>query len=150
MKAIVQDKYGTADDLVFADIDPPIAGTGEVLVRVHAASVFIGDWHVVTGLPYAVRPKIGLRRPKARVRGQEMAGSVEAVGEGVTRFTGGRRRVRHLRRSVRGIRVGSREPARSEAGEPDVRAGGHRGHHGHHRAASGPRQGRREAGADRS
>jgi NADPH:quinone reductase-like Zn-dependent oxidoreductase len=89
MKAIVQDEYGTADDLVFADIDRPVAGTGEVLVRVHAASVFIGDWHVVTGLPYAVRPKIGLRRPKARVRGQEMAGSVEAVGQGVTRFAVG-------------------------------------------------------------
>ena len=86
MKAIVQDKYGTADDLVFADIEPPVAGTGEVLVRVHAASVFIGDWHVVTGLPYAVRPKLGLRRPKARVRGQEMAGNVEAAGEGVTQF----------------------------------------------------------------
>jgi NADPH:quinone reductase-like Zn-dependent oxidoreductase len=57
-----------------------------VLVRVHAASVFIGDWHIVTGLPYAIRPKFGLRRPKARVRGQEMAGGVEAVGEGVTRF----------------------------------------------------------------
>ncbi len=86
MKAIVQDEYGSADDLVFADIDQPVASSGEVLVRVHAASVFIGDWHVVTGLPYAVRPKLGLRRPKARVRGQEMAGSVEAVGEGVTRF----------------------------------------------------------------
>ena len=86
MKAIVQDDYGTADNLVFADIDQPAAGSGEVLIRVQAASVFIGDWHVVTGLPYAVRPKLGLRRPKARVRGQEMAGRVEAVGEGVTRF----------------------------------------------------------------
>ena len=89
MKAIVQDEYGTADDLVFADIDQPAAGGGEVLVRVHAASVFIGDWHVVTGLPYAIRPKLGLRRPKARVRGQEMAGRIEAVGEGVTRFQAG-------------------------------------------------------------
>ena len=51
MKAIVQDEYGTADDLEFADIDRPAAGSGEVLVRVHAASVFIGDWHVVTGRP---------------------------------------------------------------------------------------------------
>ncbi len=86
MKAILQDRYGTADDLMFDDIDQPPVGSGEVLVRVRAASVFIGDWHVVTGLPYAVRPKIGLRRPKARVRGQEMAGNVESVGEGVTRF----------------------------------------------------------------
>jgi NADPH:quinone reductase-like Zn-dependent oxidoreductase len=51
--------------------------------------VFIGDWHVITGLPYAIRPKLGLMRPKARVAGQEMAGVVEAVGEGVTRFKPG-------------------------------------------------------------
>jgi NADPH:quinone reductase-like Zn-dependent oxidoreductase len=89
MRAIVQDEYGTADDLVLADIDPPVAGEGEVLISVRAASVFIGDWHVVTGLPYAIRPKLGLRRPKARVRGQEMAGRVKAVGEGVTRFQPG-------------------------------------------------------------
>jgi NADPH:quinone reductase-like Zn-dependent oxidoreductase len=86
MKAIVQDGYGTADDLMLADIDQPVVETGEVLVRVHAASVFIGDWHIVTGLPYAIRPKFGLRRPKARVRGQEMAGRIETVGEGATSF----------------------------------------------------------------
>jgi NADPH:quinone reductase-like Zn-dependent oxidoreductase len=89
MRAIVQDEYGTADDLVLADIDRPAAAPGEVLVHVHAASVFIGDWHVITGLPYAIRPKLGMRRPKARVAGQEMAGRVEAVGEGVTRFRAG-------------------------------------------------------------
>jgi NADPH:quinone reductase-like Zn-dependent oxidoreductase len=86
MKAIVQDEYGTANNLVLADIDRPTAGTSEALIQIHAASVFIGDWHVVTGLPYAIRPKFGFRRPKARVRGQEMAGRVEAIGEGVTRF----------------------------------------------------------------
>ena len=89
MRAIVQDAYGTADNLVLADIDRPTAGPGEVLVRVHAASVFIGDWHVITGLPYAIRPKLGIRRPKARVAGQEMAGRVEAIGDGVTRFRPG-------------------------------------------------------------
>jgi len=89
MKAILQDAYGTAGDLVLADIDRPTAAPGEVRVRVHAASVFIGDWHVLTGLPYAIRPKLGMRRPKARVAGQEMAGRVEAVGEGVTRFRQG-------------------------------------------------------------
>jgi NADPH:quinone reductase-like Zn-dependent oxidoreductase len=89
MKAIVQDRYGTADDLVLADIDRPGAGSGEALIQVHAASVFIGDWHVVTGLPYAIRPKLGLRRPKARVRGQEMAGRVAAIGEGATQFQPG-------------------------------------------------------------
>jgi len=67
MKAIVQDRYGTADDLVLADIDRPVAGKGEVLISIRAASVFIGDWHVVTGLPYAIRPALGLRRPKVRM-----------------------------------------------------------------------------------
>jgi NADPH:quinone reductase-like Zn-dependent oxidoreductase len=89
MKAIVQDKYGTADDLVLTDVDRPDVDSGEVLVRVHAASVFIGDWHVITGLPYAIRPMLGLRRPKARVAGQEMAGRVEAVGARVTCFQPG-------------------------------------------------------------
>ena len=89
MKAIVQDVYGTADDLVLADIDRPTVGSGEVLIEVHAASVFIGDWHVLTGLPYVLRPMLGLRRPKARVAGQEMAGRIEAVGEGITRFQPG-------------------------------------------------------------
>ena len=76
---------------MLADIDPPTAAPGEVLVHVHAASVFIGDWHVITGLPYAIRPTLGMRRPKARVAGQEMAGRVEAVGDGVTRFRPGDR-----------------------------------------------------------
>ena len=89
MQAIVQERYGAADDLVLRDIDRPAVHSGEVLVRVHAASVFIGDWHVITGLPYAIRPVLGLRRPKARVAGQEMAGRVETVGDGVTRFQPG-------------------------------------------------------------
>ena len=67
MKAIVQDRYGTADDLVLADIDRPVAGRGEVLISIRAASVFIGDWYVVTGLPYAIRPALGLRRPRVRM-----------------------------------------------------------------------------------
>jgi NADPH:quinone reductase-like Zn-dependent oxidoreductase len=89
MQAIVQDRYGTADDLVLRDIDRPVVRSGEVLVQVRAASVFIGDWHVITGLPYAIRPVLGLRRPKARVAGQEMAGRVETVGDGATRFQPG-------------------------------------------------------------
>ena len=84
VKAIVQDTYGDADVLRLDDIDVPVAGRGEVLLRVHAASLFVGDWHVMTGLPYAIRPKFGLRRPKAQVRGQDVAGRVEAVGEDVT------------------------------------------------------------------
>jgi NADPH:quinone reductase-like Zn-dependent oxidoreductase len=86
MKAIVQDRYGSADVLELKDIETPVAGRDDVLLRVHAASVFIGDWHVMTGLPYLGRLAFGLRAPKLRVRGQDVAGTVEAVGEGVKKF----------------------------------------------------------------
>jgi NADPH:quinone reductase-like Zn-dependent oxidoreductase len=86
MKAIVQDRYGSADVLELRDIETPVAGSDDVLIRVHAASVFIGDWHVMTGLPYLGRLVFGLRAPKLRVRGQDVAGTVEAIGEGVTTF----------------------------------------------------------------
>ena len=89
MKAIVQDEYGSADVLRFEDVETPVAGRGEVLIRVAAASAFIGDWHVMTGTPYAIRLVSGLRAPKQRVRGQDVAGHVEAVGEGVDGFHGG-------------------------------------------------------------
>ena len=86
MKAIVQDEYGSADVLRFEDIEAPVAGKGEVLLRVGAASAFIGDWHVMTGTPYAIRLVSGLRSPKQRVLGQDVAGTVEGVGDGVTAF----------------------------------------------------------------
>jgi NADPH:quinone reductase-like Zn-dependent oxidoreductase len=89
MKAIVQDSYGTADVLRLEDIDIPVVGDDDVLLRVLAASVFIGDWHVMTGLPYLGRLVLGLRAPKARVRGQDVAGRVEAVGKNVTGFQPG-------------------------------------------------------------
>jgi len=65
MKAIVQDRYGPPDVLHLEDIEEPIARADEVLVRVLAASAFIGDWHVATGLPYAIRAVSGLRAPIA-------------------------------------------------------------------------------------
>ena len=86
MKAIVQDEYGSADVLRFEDVDVPIAGNDQVLLRVGAASAFIGDWHVMTGTPYAIRLVSGLRSPKQRVLGQDVAGTVEGVGDGVTAF----------------------------------------------------------------
>jgi NADPH:quinone reductase-like Zn-dependent oxidoreductase len=92
MKAIVQDTYGSADVLKFADIDRPVPKDNEVLIRVHAAGLHRGDWHVMTGLPYLIRlvvPSLGLRRPKVRVRGMDVAGTVEAVGTQVTRFQPG-------------------------------------------------------------
>ncbi|TMK49355.1 MAG: NAD(P)-dependent alcohol dehydrogenase [Actinobacteria bacterium] len=89
MKAIVQDKYGTADVLELQEIDVPVVGGGDVLLRVQAASAFIGDWHIMTGLPYLIRAVSGLRAPKVRVRGQDVAGRVEAVGTDVTQFQPG-------------------------------------------------------------
>jgi NADPH:quinone reductase-like Zn-dependent oxidoreductase len=86
MKAIVQDRYGSADVLNLEDIDTPVARRGDVLIRVGAASAFIGDWHIMTGTPYAIRLVSGMRAPKQRVRGQDVAGHVEAVGEDVTQF----------------------------------------------------------------
>ncbi|MDQ4026905.1 MAG: NAD(P)-dependent alcohol dehydrogenase [Actinomycetota bacterium] len=89
MKAIVQDTYGTPDILDLREIDKPVVGDDDVLLRVHAASAFIGDWHIMMGLPYLIRMVSGLRRPKAPVRGQDVAGRVEAVGRDVTQFQPG-------------------------------------------------------------
>ena len=84
MRAIVQDGYGSADVLRLAKIDIPTVGANDVLIRVHAASVHIGDWHMMAGLPYLVRVT-GPRRPSP-VRGMDVAGRVEKVGAKVTRF----------------------------------------------------------------
>ncbi len=86
MKAMVQDRYGTADVLELEDIDKPEIGDDDMLVRVLAASAHIGDWHIMTGLPYLIRMVSGLRTPKARVRGSDVAGRIEGVGKDVTRF----------------------------------------------------------------
>jgi NADPH:quinone reductase-like Zn-dependent oxidoreductase len=92
MKAIVQDRYGGLDVLELRDVDRPVPKADEVLVRVHAAGLDRGVWHVMTGLPYLIRlvvPTLGLRRPKVPVRGMDLAGRVEAVGGHVTRFQPG-------------------------------------------------------------
>jgi len=90
MKAIVQDGYGPADVLELRDIDRPSVGDDEVLVRVRAAGVDPGVWHLMTGRPYLLRAVgFGLRRPKVPVRGRDLAGVVEAVGARVTRLRPG-------------------------------------------------------------
>jgi NADPH:quinone reductase-like Zn-dependent oxidoreductase len=91
MKAIVQDRYGSAEVLRLRDIDKPIVGDHDVLVRVRAAAVNPGDWAIMSGLPYIARPAplYGLRRPKNPVRGVDVAVQVETVGAGVTRFRPG-------------------------------------------------------------
>jgi NADPH:quinone reductase-like Zn-dependent oxidoreductase len=90
MKAIVQNRYGSADVLELRDIEKPGINDDEVLVRVRAAGVDPGVWHLMTGLPYLVRIMgYGVRRPKYRVRGMDLAGHVEAVGANVTQFRPG-------------------------------------------------------------
>lgn len=90
MKAIVQDAYGSTDVLELRDIARPGIGDDEVLVRVRAAGVDRGVWHVMTGLPYPIRlAGHGLRTPTSAVPGMDLAGVVESVGKDVTRFLPG-------------------------------------------------------------
>ena len=67
MKAIVYNKYGTPDVLELEEIDTPDVGNDEVLIRVHASSVNAGDWHMMTGTPYLIRPMAGLLKPNASI-----------------------------------------------------------------------------------
>jgi NADPH:quinone reductase-like Zn-dependent oxidoreductase len=89
MKAIVQDTYGPADVLELREIEKPEVGENDVLVRVRAAGSGPDVWHIMTGQPYMARAALGFRRPKVRVRGWDVAGTVEAVGASVTDFRPG-------------------------------------------------------------
>ena len=92
MRAIVQARYGTDADTVLqvADIATPTIGDDQILVRVAAASVDMGTWHCMTGLPYAMRlAGFGVRSPKASNPGRSLAGTVESVGNEVTEFKPG-------------------------------------------------------------
>jgi NADPH:quinone reductase-like Zn-dependent oxidoreductase len=86
MLAIAQHSYGTADVLHVEEVQKPVIGDGDVLVRVHAASVNHGDWVYTSGRPLIARLAFGLSRPKEAVRGKDIAGVVEAVGANVSRF----------------------------------------------------------------
>ncbi|MDY7077948.1 MAG: NAD(P)-dependent alcohol dehydrogenase [Chloroflexota bacterium] len=90
MKAIVQDEYGSPDDVLELDeIDKPVVKDDEVLVRVYSAAVHVSDWVFVRGVPYITRPMIGLLRPKNSVPGEDIAGRVEAVGKKVKQLRPG-------------------------------------------------------------
>ena len=85
MKAVVQIRYGPPEQVLrMQEIERPVLGAGNALVRVRATSVNTPDWITVTGVPYILRLAFGLRRPRTPVRGTDVAGVVEAVGRDVT------------------------------------------------------------------
>jgi NADPH:quinone reductase-like Zn-dependent oxidoreductase len=89
MQAVVQRRYGGPDVLRLEEIETPRLADGRVLVRVRAASVNALDWHLMRGMPFLARMGGGWRTPKQMIRGVDVAGIVEAVGGGVTRFRPG-------------------------------------------------------------
>ena len=89
MRAVLQDGYGTADVLRAERVAQPTIRDHEVRVRVHAAGLNRGTWHIMSGTPYALRLAFGLRRPRQPVIGNELAGTVVDVGAAVTRFARG-------------------------------------------------------------
>jgi NADPH:quinone reductase-like Zn-dependent oxidoreductase len=85
MKAIVQETYGEPTAVLhIGEISKPVVGDDEVLVRVHSASLHVGDWILVRGVPYIARMAVGLRKPKNPIPGTDVAGTVELVGTNVT------------------------------------------------------------------
>src|SRR4030067_34532 len=86
MRAIVQTGYGSPDVLELRDIDRPVPGDDGVLVKVRAASVNAGDWHITRGRPLAIPLIAGLRTAKHPIRGMGAAGIREAAGRNVPRF----------------------------------------------------------------
>lgn len=91
MKAITSHRYGAIDQLRLEDVPRPQPLKSELLVRVHVASVNPLDWHELTGTPWVMRLSTGLRRPRDVVRGADLAGVVESVGDEVTAFVPGDR-----------------------------------------------------------
>ena len=91
MKAVVYDAYGPPEVLRIEDVPKPVPASDEVLVRIRATGVTRGDTHLRAGTPFVSRIQSGLRRPKRRVLGHELAGEVEAVGDAVTEFAVGDR-----------------------------------------------------------
>jgi NADPH:quinone reductase-like Zn-dependent oxidoreductase len=89
MKAIVYTKYGSPDVLEFKEVAKPTPKDNEVLVKIHAAAVTVGDLIFVKGEPFLARLGSGLLKPKHKIPGKEMAGRVEAVGGNVTQFKRG-------------------------------------------------------------
>ena len=165
MQAIVQDVYGSdaRGRAAARDRRRPAIGDDEILVRVHAASVDRGTWHIMAGLPYPIRAAgFGLRRSEGAQPGAQRRRDGRGRRRARDRLRAGRRGLRDVRRRVRRVRRGRRETARPQAGEPLLRAGGGGPRIGAHGAASrarpgagaartaGPRSSARRAGSARS
>lgn len=89
VRAVIQPGYGSPDILELREVQKPSLKDGEVLVRVAAASVSAGDWHLLRGKPYLMRPFVGLFKPRSKTPGQTFAGRVEKIGNGVTQVRAG-------------------------------------------------------------
>src|SRR5574341_1524025 len=89
MRAVHFTRYGGPEKLSLAELPKPEAKAGQVLVKVHAAALNAADWHILRADPFLVRLAVGLFKPRYNVLGCDLAGVVEAVGPGVTRFKAG-------------------------------------------------------------
>jgi NADPH:quinone reductase-like Zn-dependent oxidoreductase len=126
MKPIIQQQYGAPRAVLqLQDIATPVVKDDEVLVRVRAASIHVGDWLLVNGVPYVLRMVTGLRTPKHRVPGTDIAGTVEAVGTEVTQLrpamrysAGARARLPSMRVPERTTSCRSRPTARLSKPQP--------------------------------
>lgn len=86
MKAVIRSRYGNPEVLRVATLERPVPQKNEVLIRVKAAGLDYGQWHLMSGKPYVMRLATGLTKPAQRVLGMDVSGVVEAVGAEVTRF----------------------------------------------------------------
>ncbi len=134
MKAIVQDRFGSADVLELRDVPDPVIGEGEVLVQVRAAGCGPDVWHLMTGLPYFARAMPEFRRWWKAPRGRDVAGVVERVGPGVTAFAAGDEVMGIVDGSFAELRGGVAVHARAQARPAVVRTGGRRADLGAHGA----------------
>jgi hypothetical protein len=150
VKAIVNDEYGSPDDLKLQEIDMPVLPSDGVLVRVRAASVNPYDWHLMRGLPYLVRISEGLRRPRRGVPGVDVSGHVEAVGEQVTRFQPGDEVFGSRGGAFAEYVCGREKKLRAEVDRPHVRASRDRGRRGMHCSPGSSRPGTDSARTDGS
>ena len=152
MKAVVQDRYGGADVLAVRDIEEPAPADDEVLIRVRAAGVDPGAWHLMTGRPYLVRLGFGLRAPKVKVRGRDVSGTVETAGQGVTQFKPGDDVYGTVEGSFAELACASETRFARKPGRPDLRTSGRRTHLRDDRPGrgAGSRQGPRPASTSSS